>query len=142
EKKRFIFTKNDGEILINLLSDHLAHTLKKSGAETSAFDPDIFFNAVSYLFKYAKGGYSVLSTIAPFGLMGFRDPNAIRPLILGKREKDGAYCLTSESIVLDYLGFKPLRDLAPGEVVFIHKDGTLHNKILTQEPKKSCMFEW
>ncbi len=145
EKKRFIFTKNDGEVIINLLSDHLAHMVKKYEAEGKEFEPDLLFQATSYLYKYAKGGYSTLATIAPYGLLAIRDPNGIRPMILGEKtlpNGEKAHCITSESVVLNFLGYDIVRDLEPGEVLFIDKTGKHFSKVLTQEPKKSCMFEW
>ncbi len=144
KKKRFLFSKNDGEILINLISDHLSYILKKNEVEHTKFHPEILFSAIRYLFEYAKGGYSIVGTIAPFGLFACKDPNGIRPLLLGKKTTDegDSFCLSSESFVLEFLGYKVQRDLEPGEIIFISKKGKLHSSIVDQQPKKQCMFEW
>ena len=144
KKKRFLFSKNDGEVLINLISDYLAYILKKNEFEHTEFHPEILFSAIRYLFEYAKGGYSIVGTIAPFGLFACKDPNGIRPLILGKKstEQEDCYALASESFVLEFLGYKVERDLEPGEIIFISKDGKLHSSIINPDKKKQCMFEW
>ncbi|MCB9092030.1 MAG: amidophosphoribosyltransferase [Halobacteriovoraceae bacterium] len=152
EKKRYIFTKNDGEILINLLSDHLAHVMKKQGRLDGEVTIDFLAQAVEYLFKYSKGGYSVLTTIAPYGLLAFRDPHGIRPLVLGKRKLtenerkhsnfEYSYCLCSETVVLNFLGYQKVRDLEAGELLFIDQKGNLHSRVVAQKSRKTCMFEW
>lgn len=151
EKRRHLFTNNDLEVLLNILSDGLR--------EKDV--PDAFFQfqlAVKNLFERAHGGYAVLGILADKGLFAFKDPHGIRPLILGERklteeEKNlypenfgKSYCLSSESNSLNFLGYKIVRDLAPGEIIFIDKTGEIFSSVDYAEKKSikpaSCMFEW
>jgi amidophosphoribosyltransferase len=144
--KRHIFSNNDIEGILNILADGLI----KQGADKVDFEDMIA--AVDKVFQMAKGGFSVLSAVAHHGLLAFRDPKGIRPLILGKRkllesEREGssseyAYCLASESNVLNFLGYQVERDLRPGEVVFINQKGEFFSHQLKNEQGSPCMFEW
>jgi amidophosphoribosyltransferase len=110
--------------------------------------------AVHSVMKEAVGGYSVVSLIAGQGLFAFRDPKGIRPLILGKREtmvkdatgalvKKPAYCVTSEMILLSFLGYEPVGDIKAGELVFIDLEGNIQRKVLPLASTPTpCMFEW
>lgn len=152
EKQRHLFTNNDLEVLLNILSDGL----KEKAHATHHFDQ--FQAAVKSLFDQAKGGFSVLGLIADKGLFAFRDPHGLRPLILGERKLTEeemrdypqhfgkSYCLSSESNSLNFLGYDVVRDLAPGEILFIDNSGEIfsstdYSKLKNIEPK-SCMFEW
>ncbi|MBY0415283.1 MAG: amidophosphoribosyltransferase [Bdellovibrionales bacterium] len=152
EKKRHLFTNNDLEAMINILSDGL----KEKKSNTHHFDQ--FKAAVEDLFLKAKGGYSVLGLVADLGLFAFRDPHGIRPLILGERPLSKeemelhpnhfgkSYCLSSESNSLNFLGYNVVRDLAPGEILFIDSSGEIFSSIEYSKkreiPPKPCMFEW
>lgn len=152
EKDRHLFTQNDLEVLINLLSDGLS---KRSKTE---FNFDQLQVAIQNIFEKAHGGFSVVGLLADKGLFAFRDPHGLRPLILGERnltaeEKslspnkfEKSYILSSESNVLNFLGYEVVRDLAPGEIIFIDDKGEIfsdntYSKI-KKIPQKSCMFEW
>jgi amidophosphoribosyltransferase len=152
EKRRHLFTNNDLEALLNILSDGLRE--KEAGKHHF----DIFQDAVKSLFDKAKGGFSVLGLLADKGLFAFRDPHGLRPLILGERkltEEEMAvhpthfgksYCLSSESNSLNFLGYDVVRDLAPGEILFIDQTGEIFSSVDYSKKKniapKSCMFEW
>lgn len=152
EKDRHLFTMNDLEALINLLSEGLSERMK------SSFSFDKLKLSVQALFDQAHGGFSVLGMLADKGLFAFRDPHGLRPLILGERELteeekslfpkhfNKSYCLASESNALNFLGYKVLRDLEPGEILFIDDSGEIYSstsyaKIKKVEPRP-CMFEW
>ncbi|MBL7665938.1 MAG: amidophosphoribosyltransferase [Bacteriovoracaceae bacterium] len=146
QSKRHIFSNNDLEALLNLM----AAGLIESKNEALSFD-DIT-HAVSKIYDAALGGYSVLVSIADHGLLAFRDPNGIRPLVWGEKElseaekkqsgSSKAYCFSSESNALNFLGYKLNRDLKPGEVVFISKTGQVFQKVLNQQTTANCMFEY
>jgi amidophosphoribosyltransferase len=141
---RHLFSNNDLEAILNVF----AQGILQSGETELTFD--ILKSAVNKVFDAALGGYSVISTLADYGMIAFRDPNGIRPLVMGKRklhEREGAsvshsYCFASESNTLNFLDYELERDLEPGEVVFIDKDGNIHSKILRKKDLKPCMFEW
>jgi len=103
------------------------------------------FDAVSGVHKRCKGAYAVVAMIANFGLLAFRDPNGIRPLIIGKAEtqKGTEYIVASESVALDVLGFQVVRDVAPGEAVFIDMDGHFYSRQCAANAKLNpCIFEY
>ena len=108
------------------------------------FTPEKIFRAAAGTMKVLNGGYSCITLVAGKGLIGFRDPNAIRPMVFGKREKDGkkSYAFASETTVLDVLGYDVQKDLAPGEDMFIDMDLNIHSKVVSDLGKKHCMFEW
>ncbi len=142
EKRRMPLTKNDLEVIENVFADALIDA--RTHAEENVNFAQIE-KAVRSVFKECVGGYSVVGMIAGQGMVAFRDPKGIRPLILGERTYNGkkVYCLTSEMIALSFLGYEPVSDLAPGELAFIDSKGNLHRKILQQnETPTPCMFEW
>ena len=143
EDRRHINTDSDSEVLLNVF----ANELQKHGQLT--LSKDDLFNAVEGVYKRCIGGYAAVAMITGYGVVGFRDPNGIRPLVVGYRdEHDGqrSYMLASESVALDVLGFKLLRDVLPNEVVFITKDGEMHSKQFTNNstsnPHTPCIFEF
>jgi len=92
-----------------------------------------------------RGAYSVVAMITGFGVLAFRDPHGIRPLIYGERKTDRGtdYMFASESVALDVLGFATVRDLEPGEAIFIERDGTLHARQCARQTSLSpCIFEY
>lgn len=139
QDKRHINTTSDSEILLNVL----AHELQVS--THSDMQAEDVFRAATNLFERVKGGYAVVSLVSGKGLIAFRDPHGIRPLVYGKREtkKGTAYMIASESVALESNGFELVRDIEPGEVVFIDETGQLHSRVCAKNPKKSvCIFEY
>lgn len=137
---RHLNTSSDSEVLLNVFAHELQFQQKlEPGAE------DIF-KAAENLYKRCRGAYAVVAMIAGHGILGFRDPHGIRPLIYGERiDEKGRkeYMFASESVALDALGFEVVRDLKPGEVIFIDEHGQLHNKICAGENKHTpCIFEY
>ena len=137
-------TNNDLELLLNLWCQHI---LQERGPEAKPITFEHCKKAAGEIFEAANGAYAVVGLLADTGLFGFRDPNGIRPLILGKREVDGRpgeydYCLTSETLALNFLGYEYERDIAPGEVILIKDDGSVHSEVVGKAKPKHCMFEW
>ncbi len=143
--RRQLLTHNDLEVLIHYFAHYLT---EKSGGipDQKTFTFYNISSAVGKIFDTMVGGYAVVSLIANEGLIAFRDPKGLRPLVLGARDnQDGSrtYCFASETIALTYLGYDYVRDIAPGEVAFVAKDGTLQTATVRKEEKTApCMFEW
>ncbi|OTG82789.1 amidophosphoribosyltransferase [Acinetobacter sp. ANC 5054] len=136
---RHMNTDSDSEVLLNVF----AHELQKRPKLTPTAD-DIF-HVVSRVHERCKGGYAVVAMITGQGLVGFRDPNGIRPLIYGSREteKGVEYIIASESVAITALGFKVERDIAPGEAIYITADGVMSTKQCAAEPEyRPCIFEY
>lgn len=131
----------DLEVILNVFADELTkQNLHK-------FTPETVFNAVKGVFRRVEGSYSVVGIIAGKGLVAFRDPHGIKPLVFGK--KGDSYLFASESVALDILGYKIERDVMPGEAVFISEQDAffkasrhLHSKRLVKETHTPCIFEW
>lgn len=143
--KRQLLTGNDIEVLIHYWSHYLLEdTGGMPGVDTFRFEN--IKKAVSRLFEKAIGGYAVLGLIAGQGLVAFRDPKGLRPLVLGMRDMGGgktAYCVASETIAMTYLGYTYMRDVEPGEVVFIDMAGRLQSAVVARKKEIApCMFEW
>lgn len=137
---RHINTHSDSEVLLNVLAHEIEHTSKNA-----LLNNDMVFEAVSGVHRRCKGAYAVVAMIANFGLLAFRDPFGIRPLVIGKQETDKGteYIVASESVALDVLGFTLLRDVEPGEAVFIDMDGNLFSRQCADKPQlTSCIFEY
>ena len=135
---RHLNTDSDSEVLLNAF----AHELQVRGKLEPTSD-DIFA-AVSEVHKRCRGAYGVVGLIANYGMFAFRDPNGIRPLCFGVRHTDQGdeYAVVSESVVLDSLGFELIRDLEPGEALFVDTKGQLHLKQCAENPQLSpCIFE-
>ncbi len=137
---RHINTRSDSEVLLNVL----AHELQES-AKGVRLDPDTIFTAVAGVHRRCKGAYAVVAMIAGHGLLAFRDPFGIRPLVIGSNEtpQGTEFLLASESVALDTLGFQVWRDLAPGEAVFIDMAHTPYFRQCAESPVLSpCIFEY
>ncbi|MEW5905027.1 MAG: amidophosphoribosyltransferase [Pseudomonadota bacterium] len=137
---RHINTGSDSEVLLNVL----AHELQANAADFK-LDPQKIFAAVSGVHRRVKGAYAVVAMIAGYGLLAFRDPYGIRPLVVGSNQHgDGIeYLIASESVALDTLGFHFLRDIAPGEAVFIDLDANFFSQQCAESPKLNpCLFEY
>lgn len=127
-----------------MLLNVLAHEIEKT-SRNAVLNTDMAFDAVAGVHKRCKGAYAVVAMIANFGLLAFRDPNGIRPLVIGKSETDKGteYIVASESVALDVLGFEVLRDVEPGEAVFIDMEGNFYSRQCSDEAKLNpCIFEY
>lgn len=137
--KRHINTSSDSEVLINILAVELA---KINSYHLSSAD---IFNAVEELYKRCIGGYAAVSLLVGHGIIGFRDPHGIRPLVYGKRETKAGidYIIASESVALDMLGFELISDVAPGEIIYVDMNGNLHKYQTTlNKEHRPCIFEY
>jgi amidophosphoribosyltransferase len=137
--RRHLNTGSDSEVLLNIL----AHELQTS-SQLKPQAQDIF-NAVKQVHRRCRGAYAAVAMIAGVGVMAFRDPYGIRPVVIGKRdtEKGTEYVVASESVAVDTLDFELVRDVEPGECVFIDAAGNFHAQQCAENPVKSpCIFEY
>lgn len=137
---RHINTNSDSEVLLNVL----AHELELS-AKGTRLDPDKIFAAVSNVHRRCKGAYAVVAMIAGYGLLAFRDPFGIRPLVYGRAEtaEGMEYLVASESVALTAFGFEMVRDVAPGEAILVDESGKLHTRQCAVNPVLApCIFEY
>ena len=135
--RRNINTDSDSEVLLNVF----AYEFDAQRMLT----PEAAIRAVAGVHRRCKGGYAVVSLVLGLGLVAFRDPHGIRPLVLGKRETAAGdeYIVASESVALDILGFARVRDIAPGEALVITNDGQVHSEVCATATKMSpCIFEY
>lgn len=135
---RHVNTDSDSELLLNVF----AHELQKQGKLIPTAD-DIF-EAIASLHKRVKGGYACVAMVANYGIVAFRDPNGIRPLVFGSREGTTGteYMIASESVALDVSGYTLDRDVAPGEAIFITTEGKIFNRLCAEEVAQApCIFE-
>ena len=136
---RHLNTDSDSEVLLNVF----AHELHRLGKLKPS--PQDIFAATRVVHKRCEGGYAAVALISGFGLVAFRDPNGIRPLVVGQREgRTGKteYMVASESVALDVLGFELLGDVLPGEAICVTQSGELHREQCADEPKLTpCIFE-
>ena len=138
--RRHINTNSDSEVLLNVL----AHELQLA-SEGLVLDPAAVFRAVSGVHRRVRGSYAIVAEIAGYGLLGFRDPYGIRPLCFGALETDQGteYMIASESVALEGLGFRVIRDVAPGEAIFIDLDGRFFNQQCADSSSLNpCIFEY
>jgi len=139
EDLRHINTSSDSEILLNVF----AHELQSLGR--LRIDAQDIFKAVAAVHRRCRGGYASVAMVTGYGLLGFRDPNGIRPLVYGKREGDGGteFMIASESVALDAQDFELVRDVQPGEAVYIDMSGQLHTFQCAATPVHTpCVFEF
>jgi amidophosphoribosyltransferase len=137
---RHVNTNSDSEVLLNVL----AHELQES-ATNYKLDPATIFAAVSGVHRRCRGAYAVVAMIAGYGLLAFRDPYGIRPLVFGRAETEQGYeyQVASESVALDTLGFQLVRDVAPGEAIFIDLEGNFYSRQCAANPSLNpCIFEF
>jgi amidophosphoribosyltransferase len=138
EDRRHINTDSDSEILLNVF----AHELEATG-KLKIGSNDIF-TAVSGVHRRCQGAYAVVGMITGHGLFAFRDPHGIRPVAIGRRQSSEGteYIFASESVAIDSLGYEFLRDVAPGEAVFIDMEGAMHARQCADNPELTpCIFE-
>src|SRR5512135_1430807 len=140
EDMRHVNTNSDSEVLLNVL----AHELQAK-ATNYRLDPKTIFAAVSAVHHRCRGAYAVVAMISGYGLLAFRDTHGIRPLVVGSNQTDKGveYLVASESVALDTLGFKFLRDIAPGEAVFFDLDGSFDKQTCAERHELNpCIFEY
>ncbi len=152
---RQLNTSSDSEILLNVF----AHELREAiGASSLRAAPDDLFNAVSGVFRRCNGAYAVVVMVVGVGILAFRDPRGIRPLVYGVMPGGGsgfgvssgtasdnqtAHIFASESVALDVLGYTLERDVRPGEAMLVDLDGRVHTRICAAQPQHSpCIFEY
>jgi amidophosphoribosyltransferase len=137
---RHVNTNSDSEVLLNVL----AHELQIA-VTNRHLDPATIFQAVAGVHRRCRGAYAVVAMIAGFGLLAFRDPFGIRPIVFGKAEteKGTEYLVASESVALDTLGFELVRDVDPGEAIFIDVDGQFYSQHCASNASLNpCIFEY
>jgi amidophosphoribosyltransferase len=137
---RHINTNSDSEVLLNVL----AHELEKASVKLR-LDPQTIFTAVAAVHRRVRGAYAVIAMIAGYGVLAFRDPYGIRPAVIGYNETPQGveYMVASESVAVEALGFRVLRDVAPGEAVFIDEDGKLDTQQCAEHTSLNpCIFEY
>ncbi|MBK9704153.1 MAG: amidophosphoribosyltransferase [Betaproteobacteria bacterium] len=137
---RHINTNSDSEVLLNVLALEL-----ERAAHHARLDANAIFTAVAGVHRRCRGAYAIVSMIAGYGMLAFRDPFGIRPLIIGVNEAMGGteYVVASESVALEALGFAVLRDVLPGEAVFIDQTGQFHSRQCAEHPSLNpCIFEY
>jgi amidophosphoribosyltransferase len=135
---RLLDSENDVEVILNVFAQELASQKIKQ------LQPHHVFKAVDAVFKKVKGSYSVVAYIAEQGMVAFRDPYGIKPLVYGIR-RDGlypSYAFASESVALNLMGFPQIKDVGAGEAVFLDQNRKLHAKKIGHCPHSPCLFEW
>jgi len=139
--RRHLNTNSDTELLVNVL----AHELQQQ-VTTDELDPEQVFAAVSRVHERVEGSYATIAMIAGHGLLAFRDPFGIRPLVLGRRNAGFVgddWIVASESLVLESAGYEIVRDIAPGEAVFISRSGEMFSQQCAANPRLvPCSFEY
>ncbi|MFO1407069.1 MAG: amidophosphoribosyltransferase [Steroidobacteraceae bacterium] len=136
---RHLNTSSDSEVLLNVFASELQRV---GAAHLSADD---IFGALSTVYRRVRGGYAVIALILGHGVVGFRDPNGIRPLVIGSRDtpRGREYMLASESVALDQAGYKLMRDVGPGEAVYIDEQSRLYTRQCVDAPRHTpCIFEY
>ena len=139
--RRHLNTTSDTELLVNVLANEL-----QAAATGTSLDPEQVFAAVSRVHERVEGSYAAIALIGGEGLLAFRDPFGIRPLILGRKPEGMVgfeWVVASESLVLESAGYEVVRDVAPGEAVFITPDGECHTRQCASNPRLvPCSFEY
>jgi amidophosphoribosyltransferase len=137
---RHINTNSDSEVLLNVLAFEL-----QAASGGPSLEPSSIFKATSRVMSRVEGAYACVAQIAGYGILAFRDPSGIRPLCYGIRETDSGteYMVASESVALEGLGFHLVRDVKPGEAVFIDFEGHFYSQICSEKTQLSpCIFEY
>jgi len=139
--RRHLNTSSDTELLVNVLAHELQDQV--SGLD---LDPDQIFKAVGRVHERVEGSYAAIALIAGHGMLAFRDPFGIRPLVLGRRTSGlvgDEWIVASESLVLESAGYELVRDIAPGEAVFITRSGEMYSQQCAANPRLvPCSFEY
>ena len=135
---RHLNTDSDSEVLLNVF----AHEIQTS--HKLRINEEDVFNAISAVHKRCRGAYASVAMITGYGIVGFRDPNGIRPVVYGKRNTASGieYCIASESVALDVQGFDLIDDIKPGEAVIITAQGNVYTHQCADNPRYTpCIFE-
>ena len=139
--RRHLNTHSDTELLLNVLANEL-----QTGIAGLSLDADQVFGAVERVYERVEGSYASIALIAGYGMLAFRDPNGIRPLVLGRRTSENGkddWVVASESLVLESGGFEVVRDVEPGEAVLISSDGTMESRHCAKNARLApCAFEY
>lgn len=141
---RHINTQSDSEVLLNVLAHEIRSEVTQSDTPHQ-LTVDAIFNATERVQQRIRGAYGVIAMIAGYGMLAFRDPNGIRPLVLGKLQDNGktAYAIASESVAFNSMGYELVRDIAPGEAVFITFDSQFYSRQCHTNAKlRPCLFEY
>ncbi len=150
--RRHLMTHSDTEVVLNLFAESLARS--PAGTAAAELDFEHICTAVADVFAKVNGSFSIVSLVAGHGLVAFRDPHGIRPLVWGRRRmrraEDGAgvlptgeaHMFASESVALSFLGYDVERHIQPGEVVFVDTQGRIHSRVISRKEPRPCMFEW
>ena len=139
DDQRHINTDSDSEVLLNVFAHELQQLRKLR------LTVDDVFQAVAAVHRRCRGAYAAVVMISGFGILGFRDPHGIRPIVFGQRKTDlgSEFMIASESVALDVLGFELIRDIKPGEAVFIESSGKLHTRECAENAfLNPCIFEF
>jgi amidophosphoribosyltransferase len=136
---RHVNSDCDAEVILNVFASSLSAQKRKKGN----FEEKVF-NAVGEVFKRVKGGYSVVALIAGKGMIAFRDPWGIKPLVWGERKGDfrSEYIFASENTMFNSLNFESLGDVKPGEAIFVNNKAKVYKKEIAKKPHKPCIFEY
>ena len=141
EDLRHLNTSSDSEILLNVLAHELHAVL---GRRRDSLNSDDVFRAAEGVFRRCRGAYAIVAMIVGGGIIGFRDPFGIRPLVYGTRETDRGleHMFASESVALDVLGFELVGDVSPGEAIYVDYSGQVHRRTCTSVTQHApCIFE-
>jgi amidophosphoribosyltransferase len=139
EERRHLNTSSDSEALLNIFASELQRV------NAAHLSPAELFRALANVYRRVRGAYAVVVLIVGHGVVGFRDPNGIRPLVLGKRvtPRGTEWMMASESVALDLAGFELVRDVEPGEAVYVEENGTLHaQQVAPMRSHTPCVFEY
>lgn len=137
--RRHVNTTSDSELLLNILAYELQEV------ESLSLSADDIFDAITKVHQRVRGAYATVALVIGHGMVAFRDPNGIRPMVFGKREtaKGVEYMVASESVALDACDFEFVRDVAPGEAIYFTEDGQLFSRQCSDKPHYSpCIFEY
>jgi len=135
---RLLNSDNDVEAILNIFAQELAEQ------DARTLSPEHIYKAVAGVFKKVKGGYAVVAYIAEQGMVAFRDPYGIKPLVYGLRH-DGlvpSYAIASESVALNIMNFSQIKNIAAGQALFIDQNRNVHSRTIAHCPHSPCLFEW
>jgi amidophosphoribosyltransferase len=134
EAFRQLNSYSDVEAILNVFADELARQ------DIRHFSPELVFKVCERMYDRVAGSFSTVGVIAEQGMLALRDPHGIKPLIMGT--KNGSVGFASESVAFDLLGYSVVRDLQPGEVVFVDQDEQIHSRLVRPDCHRPCIFEW
>ena len=142
EETRYLNTTSDSEVLLHLFADELHQDIPP---QTNEEFFELLCEAVTNIFNKVKGAYSVTSIIIGKGLVVFRDPQGIRPLVKGERSNGNGgkdYIFASENTMFYALGYEPKGTVLPGELIYISEEGEVFSRRLVKKKFNPCIFEY